>query len=133
MESLYAPTYTEYIRLMVDRIGLGGANQNIHSGGCRMNEHAVVHEPMAYNVMGDGCLLTADELSQRLGVSKSTIYKMSSKGHIPSVSVGMKLGGRRFSERAVREALGQLIQPPRRYHARKERETVAEQVGEMAQ
>ncbi len=80
--------------------------------------------------MGDERMVSADELSQRLGVSRSTIYKMSSKGFIPSISVGAKLSGRRFVERDVRAALTQHVQPPRPYHPpRKEKEVAVEQAG----
>ena len=68
-------------------------------------------------------LLTAEELSKRLkGMSKSSIYKMASKNWIPSVSVGARLGGRRFIERDVRAALERLVQPPRQYHPPKEQQ-----------
>ena len=67
-------------------------------------------------------LLSAEELSQRLrGMSKSSIYKMASKNLIPSVSIGPRLGGRRFIERDVRAALERLVQPARNYHPRRAR------------
>ena len=62
------------------------------------------------------CLLDAAELSQRLGVGKSTVYRMSSRGLIPSIPVGASLTGRRFCLRSVREALAQLPTTKRPYH-----------------
>ena len=66
--------------------------------------------------MSDMCFLTAHELSERLGVSKSSVYKMAARNLIPSLPWGAKLGGRRFIERDVREALARQVQPPRPYH-----------------
>ena len=77
--------------------------------------------------MHDKPLLNAAELSGRLNLPKSTIYKMAAKGLIPSVSVGLKLTGRRFIEHDVREALAKLVQPPRPYHPPREQQ-VAEVV-----
>jgi excisionase family DNA binding protein len=71
------------------------------------------------------CLLNAEELSTRLGVGKSTIYRMCSKGIIPSVPVGAGLSGRRFSFSAVCEALENVRAAKRPYHPPKaQRETV---------
>jgi len=64
----------------------------------------------------DECLLDAAELSSRLGVGRSTIYRMCAKGVIPSVPVGAALSGRRFSLSAVREALEKLPVTKRPYH-----------------
>ncbi len=76
-------------------------------------------------VESSDCLLTAKELSQRLkGMSKSSIYKMASKNWIPSVSVGARLGGRRFIERDVRAALERLVQPPRPYRPPRDQRAV---------
>ena len=72
--------------------------------------------------------VTADELSQRLGLTKSSIYRMMRQGTIPSVPVGGKLGGRRFDEAQVREALAKLPYVPRPYHPRKKPEAGAEVV-----
>ncbi len=84
--------------------------------------------------MHDGRYLSAHQLSERLGLSRSAIYKMSAAGVIPSVSVGPRLGGRRFVEQDVRAAIARHVQPPRAYHPpRKVREAVVDQVGEMAQ
>jgi predicted DNA-binding transcriptional regulator AlpA len=70
--------------------------------------------------MDDTQLLNARELSKRLqGIGVSSIYRMAAKGLIPSISVGPKLGGRRFMEREVRDALTRLVQPPRQHHPRK--------------
>ncbi len=74
--------------------------------------------------MEDNCLLTAEELGARLGVPKSSIYRMSAKNLIPSVPWGGKLGARRFLEGAVREALARQVQPPRPYHPPKGKERV---------
>lgn len=94
-----------------------------------------MEEQVLADISEDDCLLTAGELCQRLKrISKSSIHKMSAKGLIPSVSVGVKLGGRRFIERDVRAALTRHVQPPRPYHPpRKEKEAAVEQVGETAQ
>ena len=86
--------------------------------------------------MSDEPFLGINELLPRLGhkISKSTIYRMAALDQIPSVLIGPKLGGRRFQEGPVREALSRLTRPPRPYHPpRKAREAVADQVGEMAQ
>ncbi len=66
--------------------------------------------------MTDGRLLTADELSDRLGVGKSTIYRMAKKELIPSMPWGAELSCRRFDEQAVRKALTNLTKPLRPYH-----------------
>lgn len=81
-----------------------------HEGGSRLDEY-----------------LTAKALSERLkGMRPSTIYRMAAKGLIPSVSVGERLGGRRFVERDVRAALAQMVQPPRAYRGRKRGKVGAE-------
>jgi excisionase family DNA binding protein len=66
--------------------------------------------------METDCLIDATELGKRLGVGKSTVYRMTSKGLIPSVPVGASLSGRRFSLDAVREALEKLPTVKRTYH-----------------
>lgn len=50
-------------------------------------------------------LVSALRLAAKFNVSRSTIYRMADAGIIPSIRVGSKLGGRRFDEDAVREAL----------------------------
>lgn len=50
-------------------------------------------------------LVTALELSRKLSISRSTVYRMVAAGIIPSIRVGSRLGGRRFDEADVREAL----------------------------
>ena len=72
--------------------------------------------------------ITADELSLRLGITKSSVFRMLRNGHIPSVPVGGKLGGRRFDEAQVREALAKIPYVPRPYHPRKKAEAGAEVV-----
>ena len=57
-------------------------------------------------------LITATVLSARLGVPKSTIYRMTALGHLPSVKWGAGLTGRRFIEHEVRAALAQLQARP---------------------
>ena len=64
----------------------------------------------------DGRLLTADELSERLGVGKSTIFRMAKKNLIPSVPWGAELSCRRFDEQAVREKLATMTKPLRTYY-----------------
>ena len=64
----------------------------------------------------EGRLLTADELSERLGVGKSTIYRMAKKNLIPSMPWGAQLSCRRFDEQAVRAALASLTKPLRPYY-----------------
>jgi excisionase family DNA binding protein len=71
--------------------------------------------------MDNDRLLDAGELSERLGVSKSTVYRMSSKCVIPSVPVGPSLTGRRFSFNAVREALEKIQTTKRPYYPPKDR------------
>ena len=62
-------------------------------------------------------LLTARQLAVRLGnVSIGTIYKMSSKGLLPSIPWGANKGGRRFIEAEVRAALAKLQAPLKEYH-----------------
>lgn len=65
--------------------------------------------------MSEDHLLKAKELSKRLGLPKSTIYRMANKGLIPSIAIGESLGGRRFSFTAVCEALQKLPAVKRRY------------------
>jgi hypothetical protein len=69
-----------------------------------------------------GPLITARTLAEALGedTSVSSIYRMAARGLIPSVPYGPKLGGRRFSERAVRSALAKLHRPLRPYHPPKD-------------
>jgi len=69
--------------------------------------------------MSEDHFLDAEELSIRLGVTKSTIYRMANQGLIPSIPVGEKLRGRRFSFTAVCEALQKLPVVKRRYYAPK--------------
>lgn len=45
------------------------------------------------------------KLASKFSVSRSTIYRMAAAGIIPSIRIGSKMGGRRFDEEAVREAL----------------------------
>ncbi len=75
--------------------------------------------------MNDNQFVTANELSHRLGITKSSIYRMMRQGKIPSVPVGGKLGGRRFDEAQVREALAKIPYVPRPYHPRKGKRAVA--------
>ena len=56
--------------------------------------------------------ITATVLSERLGLPKSTVYRMTAKGLIPCVPWGVKLSGRRFSEQEVRSALARLQAAP---------------------
>jgi len=44
-------------------------------------------------------------LASQFETSRSSIYRMADAGIIPSIRVGSKLGGRRFDEEAVREAM----------------------------
>ena len=66
-------------------------------------------------------LLKAEELAERLGVGKSTVYRMFSCGVIPSVPVGSGLSCRRFNFAAVCSALEKLNVPKRTYHPPKDR------------
>ncbi len=61
-------------------------------------------------------LVTAAELAERLRVGKSSVYRMHSKGLIPAKPVGANLGGLRFDEAEVREALDKLSKTRRAYH-----------------
>ncbi len=75
---------------------------------------------------GEGTLLTAQQLSERLGgVSVGSIYKMSARGLIPSQAWGPKKGGRRFIEKDVRAALAALHQPLKEYRAPHETRTAS--------
>ncbi len=66
--------------------------------------------------MPQGPLLTAAELAERLRVGKSSVYRMTRKGLIPAKPVGANLGGLRFDEAEVREALDKLSKTRRAYH-----------------
>ena len=57
--------------------------------------------------------ITATVLSERLGVPRSTVYRMAAKGLLPWVPWGVERTGRRFSEREVRAALGDPSPEPR--------------------
>ena len=61
-------------------------------------------------------LLTAAELAVRLSVGKSTVYRMYAKGYLRAKPVGANLGGLRFDEAEVREALDKLSKTRRAYH-----------------
>jgi excisionase family DNA binding protein len=74
--------------------------------------------------MDQNRLLDAAELSERLGVGKSTIYRMHAKGLIPAVPVGSSLSGRRFSFSAVCEALEKMQTTKRPYHPPRDQRTV---------
>ena len=54
--------------------------------------------------------LTAMELSERLRVSKGSVYKLAKSGKIPSYAVGPKLTGLRFD---LDEVLAVLRRPVR--------------------
>ncbi len=56
--------------------------------------------------------ITAAVLSERLGLPKSSVYRMAARGLIPWVPWGVERTGRRFSEREVRAALAQLQARP---------------------
>lgn len=76
-----------------------------------------------------GRLLTAEELSNALGLCKSTIYRMSARKLIPSIPVGANLGGRRFDEGQVRSALARLQKQPRPYHLPRDKRAAMVPVG----
>lgn len=69
----------------------------------------------------DNLLLSAEQLAERLGVSKSTIYKMLTRRLIPAIPVGPSLSGRRFSFAAVCAALENAPTAKRPYHPPKHR------------
>ncbi len=72
---------------------------------------------------GEG-LLTAKQLAARIpGLPVSSIYRMSAKQLIPGVAVGAQLGGVRFIERDVRDALASLKRQPRAFRGKKKQET----------
>lgn len=71
--------------------------------------------------MEEDRLLDATELSHRLGVGKSTVYRMHAKGLIPAVPVGSSLSGRRFSFSAVCAALEKVPTAKRTYYPPKDR------------
>lgn len=73
--------------------------------------------------MNEERYLDAEELGARLGVGKSTIYRMHSKGLIPAIPVGAGLSGKRFSFAAVCEALAKVAPTKRNYHPPKDRRT----------
>lgn len=50
-------------------------------------------------------LVTARVVAERLAMAQSQVYRLARSGAIPSVSVGAKRGGVRFSLAQVREAL----------------------------
>lgn len=75
--------------------------------------------------MNDERFLDAEELGERLGVGKSTIYRMHAKGLIPALPVGAGLSGKRFSLTAVCDALAKVTVTKRPYHPPKaQRETM---------
>jgi len=57
--------------------------------------------------MSEQCLVSADEAARQLGMAKSSLYRMASRGLIPSYAAGPKLTGRRFDVEEVRAALRQ--------------------------
>jgi excisionase family DNA binding protein len=80
---------------------------------------------MSIAVIDPDDILNAEGLGARLRVGKSTIYKMHSKGLIPSLPVGAGLRGRRFSFSAVCEALEKLQTTKRPYYPPKDRPSEA--------
>ncbi len=71
--------------------------------------------------MNEERFLDAEQLAERLGVAKSTVYKMLAKKLIPAISVGPALSCRRFSFSAVCEALGKVPTASRPYYPPKDR------------
>ncbi len=91
-----------------------------------MTEQDATHTPVEPSEASNGCLLTADELKERLkNISKSTLYRMAQQKTIPSLVVGPRLGGRRFIESDVRAALANLVPPPRPPRQTKKKEELA--------
>jgi len=69
--------------------------------------------------MNNEQLLTAEQLATALGVSISSIRKMTSAQRIPSLSIGEKLSVRRYDLEAVMVALRSQVRPPRPFHGKR--------------
>jgi len=57
--------------------------------------------------MSEQCLVNVAEAARRLGLAKSSLYRMAANGLVPSYAAGPKLSGRRFDVEEVRQALRQ--------------------------
>lgn len=55
--------------------------------------------------MSDDVLLDAATIGAKVGMGKSSIYRLAALGRIPSYGAGAKLTGRRFDLAEVRAAL----------------------------
>ncbi len=56
-------------------------------------------------------LVDAAVVAARLGMAKSSIYRLARAGLIPSYAAGLRLSGRRFDLAEVKAALKALTQP----------------------
>lgn len=61
--------------------------------------------------MSERCLVKVAEASRRLGLAKSSLYRMAAQGLVPSYAAGPKLSGRRFDVEEVKEALRKAATP----------------------
>ena len=59
--------------------------------------------------MNTDALVDAATVAAHLGQAKSSIYRLSQSGLIPSYAAGPRLRGRRFDLAEVREALKALV------------------------
>lgn len=55
-------------------------------------------------------LVDAAVLAEKLGMAKSSIYRLAQAGLIPSYAAGLRLSGRRFDLAEVKAALKTLAQ-----------------------
>ena len=60
--------------------------------------------------MEEGVLVDASVVAMRLGMAKTSIYRMAAAGLIPSYAAGPRLTGRRFDLAEVKAALRALAQ-----------------------
>jgi predicted DNA-binding transcriptional regulator AlpA len=55
--------------------------------------------------MNESCLVTATEAARQLGMARSSLYRLATRGCIPSYAAGPQLTGRRFDVQEIRSVL----------------------------
>jgi predicted DNA-binding transcriptional regulator AlpA len=55
--------------------------------------------------MSEPCLVTASEAARQLGMARSSLYRLATRGCIPWYAAGPQLTGRRFDVQEIRSVL----------------------------